>query len=156
LSLAKEVPDAFVWATDASADALEVARGNLVGLGQAAVGRVELRHGDWFDALPEALAGMLTLIVSNPPYVRDDEPLPAAVADWEPRGALYGGADGLDPIRRIVTAAPRWLARPGALVLEHAPDQGDAVQSLMRTAGAEDTSTHNDLVGRPRCTVGKW
>jgi release factor glutamine methyltransferase len=156
LSLAKEVPDAHVWATDASADALEVARLNLIGLGQAAVGRVELKLGDWFGALPDALTGMLTLIVSNPPYVRDSDALPAEVADWEPKDALFAGPDGLDAIRRIVNDAPRWLARPGALVLEHAPDQGDAVQSLMRTAGAEDTSTHNDLVGRPRCTVGKW
>jgi release factor glutamine methyltransferase len=156
LSIAKEVPDAHVWATDASADALEVARLNMIGMGQAAVGRVELKHGDWFDALPDALAGMATLIVSNPPYVCDGSELPAEITDWEPAEALFGGHDGLDEIRRIVTAAPQWLARPGALVLEHAPDQGDAVQSLLRTAGAQDTSTHNDLVGRPRCTVGKW
>jgi release factor glutamine methyltransferase len=156
LSIAQEVPDAHVWATDASADALDVARFNLIGLGQAAIGRVDLKHGDWFDALPEALMGMVTLVVSNPPYVRESDVLPPEVADWEPAGALFAGPDGLDQIRRIVAAAPQWLARPGALVLEHAPDQGDAVQSLMRAAGAEDISTHNDLVSRPRCTVGKW
>jgi release factor glutamine methyltransferase len=156
LSIAKEVPDAHVWATDASADALEVARLNLIGMGQAAIGRVDLNHGDWFAALPDALMGMATLVVSNPPYVRDTDALPPEVEQWEPAAALRSGPDGLDDIRRIVAAAPQWLARPGALVLEHAPDQGDAIQQLMRAAGAEDVSTHNDLVGRPRCTVGKW
>ena len=156
LSIAKEVPDAHVWATDASSDALEVARLNLIGLGQAAVGRVDLRHGDWFHALPDALAGMITLVVSNPPYVRDDETLPAVVERWEPAGALRGGARGLDAIERIVADAPHWLARPGAVVLEHAPDQGEAVTALAQAAGAEDVSTHPDLVGRPRCTVAKW
>ncbi|HVT78571.1 MAG TPA: peptide chain release factor N(5)-glutamine methyltransferase [Acidimicrobiales bacterium] len=156
LSIAKEVPDAHVWATDASPDALDVARLNLIGLGQATLGRVDLKHGDWFDALPDALMGMITLVVSNPPYVRTTDTLPAEVAEWEPAEALVAGPDGLDAIRRIVAAAPAWLARPGALVIEHAPDQGDAIQQLMRDAGAEDVSTHNDLVGRPRCTVGKW
>lgn len=156
LAIADEVPDANVWATDASADALAVASLNLAGLGQRAVGRVDLRHGDWFAALPDALQGMVTLVVSNPPYVRDDDPLPEVITDWEPLSALRAGPDGLDDIRRIVAAAPAWLARPGALVVEHAPDQGDAIRALATAAGAVDVSTHNDMVGRPRCTVAKW
>lgn len=156
LAIATEVPDAHVWATDASPDALDVARLNLIGLGQAAVGRVELREGDWFSALPDALQGMLTLVVSNPPYVRDTDALPAEVEQWEPAAALRAGPDGLDDIRRIVHAAPEWLARPGALVLEHAPDHGPTIQELARAAGAEDVSTHPDLVGRQRVTVAKW
>lgn len=156
LSIVTEVYDAHVWATDASGDALDVARFNLIGLGQAAAGRVELKLGDWFDALPDALVGMLTVVVSNPPYVRDDDLLPAEVADWEPVDALRGGPAGLDDIERIVHGAPLWLARPGALVLEHAPDQSDAVAALCRGARAEIVSTHPDLVGRPRCTVAKW
>lgn len=156
LSIAKEVVDANVWMTDASADALEVARLNLIGLGQAAVGRVDLKHGDWFAALPDALQGMVTVIVTNPPYVKDSDPLPPVITDWEPLSALFAGPDGLDDIRRIVAEAPTWLARPGALVVEHAPDQGEAIQSLMTAAGADQVSTHPDLVGRMRCTVGKW
>ncbi len=156
LSIAKEVPDANVWATDASQDALAVASLNLAGLGQAAVGRVDLKHGDWFGALPNALQGMITLVVSNPPYVRETDELPPVITDWEPMSALFSGPQGLDDIERIVNEAPLWLARPGALVLEHAPDQGPAIQTMLKAAGAEDVSTHNDLVGRPRCTVGKW
>jgi len=156
LSLASEVSDINVWATDASADALEVARLNLIGLGQATVGRVDLKHGHWFDALPGALMGMFTLIVSNPPYVRDHDVLPAEVAEWEPASALRAGAHGLDDIEHIVRWAPQWLARPGALVLEHAPDQGPAIHALAKAAGATDVSTHADLAGRQRCTVVKW
>ncbi len=156
LAIATEVPDVNVWATDASADALEVARLNLIGLGQAAVGRVDLKHGSWFDALPDALAGMITLVVSNPPYVKDADPLPAVITEWEPLSALRAGPKGLDDIERIVADAPRWLARPGALVLEHAPDQGEAITAMATAAGAEDVSTHKDLTGRPRCTVAKW
>lgn len=156
LSIAKEVVDANVWMTDRSADALEVARLNLIGQGQATVGRVDLKHGDWFAALPDALQGMITLIVTNPPYVKDTDPLPPVITDWEPATALFAGTDGLDDIRRIVAEAPAWLARPGAIVIEHAPDQGDAIQALATAAGASDVSTHPDLVGRPRCTVAKW
>jgi release factor glutamine methyltransferase len=156
LSIADEVPDANVWATDASPDALDVARFNLVGLGQRAVGRVDLKHGDWFGALPTALQGMITLVVSNPPYVKDTDALPPVITDWEPMSALLAGPRGLDDIERIVAEAPLWLARPGALVLEHAPDQGDAIQEMAKAAGAEDVSTHKDLTGRPRCTVAKW
>ncbi|MEY2398226.1 MAG: release factor glutamine methyltransferase [Actinomycetota bacterium] len=156
LSLATEVPDVNVWATDASADALEVARLNLIGLGQAAAGRVDLKHGDWFAALPDALRGMITLVVSNPPYVKDSDELPPVITEWEPVSALRAGPDGLDHIDRIVRDAPLWLARPGALVLEHAPDQGPAITEMAVAAGAQDVSTHSDLAGRPRCTVAKW
>ncbi|MEY2469438.1 MAG: release factor glutamine methyltransferase [Actinomycetota bacterium] len=156
LSIAKEVPDANVWATDASADALEVARLNLIGLGQAAAGRVDLMLGDWFDALPDALVGMITLVVTNPPYVRSGETLPAEVEEWEPVSALRSGERGLDAIERIVAEAPLWLARPGALVVEHAPDQFEDITQMAIAAGAEAVSTHKDLVGRERCTVAKW
>ncbi len=156
LSIATEVPDANVWATDASSDALEVARLNLIGQGQAAAGRVELKLGDWFEALPDALRGMITLVVTNPPYVKDTDPLPPVITDWEPASALRAGPAGLDDIARILAEAPVWLARPGALVVEHAPDQGEAITEMARSAGAEDVSTHPDLTGRPRCTVAKW
>src|SRR5205085_10546617 len=129
---------------------------NLIGLGQAGAGRVELKHGDWFAALPDALRGMITLVVSNPPYVKDTDEPPSVITDWEPASALRSGPDGLDDISRIVHEAPLWLARPGALVLEHAPDQGPAINAMAIRAGATDVSTHPDLVGRPRCTVAKW
>ena len=96
LALARELPDAEVWATDVSDDALAVARANLAGVGSAAT-RVRLARGSWFDALPTELRGRLRLVVSNPPYVAEHEvpDLPADVAEWEPRDALVSGPTGL-------------------------------------------------------------
>src|SRR5688500_9147050 len=100
LSLAAERwPHVEVWATDASAAALSVARANLAGLGRRA-SVIRLVEGDWFAALPADLQGRVDVIVSNPPYVAADDALPREVADWEPTEALLSGADGLDDLRR--------------------------------------------------------
>src|SRR5258708_6508446 len=84
LSLAAELKGAQVWATDCSAEALDVASANLCGLAGFAATRVRLVEGSWFAALPASVRGQLDLVVSNPPYVGDDEALPPEVADWEP------------------------------------------------------------------------
>src|SRR5438105_5970876 len=75
LSLAAELPGVDVWATDVSADALAVARANLAGIGTFAAARVRIQEGDWFGALPPELRGRLDIVVSNPPYIGDDESL---------------------------------------------------------------------------------
>ena len=105
LAVAAEVPDALVWATDVSDDALAVARANLAGSGSAVGPRVRLAAGRWYEALPDALRGRVDLIVSNPPYVAEGEELPAEVADWEPRDALVSGATGLEAIDEVVAGA---------------------------------------------------
>ena len=94
ISVALEVPAARVWGTDRSEDALAVARANLSGMGGRVAPRVRLAAGDWFEALPDELRGRVDLVVANPPYVGDDEVLPAEVADWEPAGALFAGPTG--------------------------------------------------------------
>lgn len=154
LSVAVERPTAQVWAVDASADALAVARANLAGIGQAGT-RVSLVEGSWFDPLPRDLQGTFDLVVSNPPYVADSDPLPAEVVDWEPRQALIPGPTGLEAIEEIVAAAPVWLRRPGALVVELAPAQADAAVELARAAGFEAAEVADDLAGRPRALVAR-
>ncbi|MGH9026661.1 MAG: N5-glutamine methyltransferase family protein, partial [Acidimicrobiia bacterium] len=101
LALASELPDAEVWATDASLDALAVARANVVGAGSTGV-RVRLAEGSWYGALPPHRRGELTLIVSNPPYVAEHETLPPEVAEYEPREALVSGPTGLEAIEIVV------------------------------------------------------
>lgn len=153
-SVAAERPRALVWATDVSADALDVARNNLAGLG-APGSRVMLCEGSWFHALPESLRGALDLVISNPPYVAASDELPAEVADWEPTGALVPGPTGLEAIEVIVAEAPAWLARPGVLVVEVAPTQADAVLALAEGAGFTNARVAPDLWGRPRALVAR-
>ena len=144
---------AAVWATDASTDALEVARANLAGVGRAGA-RVRIAHGEWFDALPEELGGTVDLVVSNPPYVAATADLSPSVAEWEPAGALFAGADGLDDLRVILAEAPRWLVPDGVVVCELSPEQGAAAVEL---AGEhfDEAFLAPDLTGRDRALVAR-
>jgi release factor glutamine methyltransferase len=155
LSMAVELPTAEVWATDASPDALAVARANLAGCGSRAATRVRLIEARWFEGVPDALRGHLDVIVSNPPYISAGEELPPEVAEWEPRQALVAGPSGLEAIADIVAAAPAWLARPGALVLEVAPHQAPAATALARDAGFAGVDVYPDLHGLLRVLVGR-
>jgi release factor glutamine methyltransferase len=154
LSIAVEVPEAHVWATDASGDALAVARANLAGIGRAGA-RVRLEEGSWFDALPGLLQGRVDLVVSNPPYVADHEVLPAEVAEWEPAAALFSGPTGLESVGAVLADAPTWLARPGAVVIEVAPHQAEAAVALAFEAGFLDAEVRPDLAGRARALVAR-
>ena len=155
LSLAFEMPRGTVevWLTDVSADALDVARANAAGLGIAGAG-VRFGHGSWFAALPAELKGTFGIIVSNPPYIATGDPeVEAVVHHWEPAGALYAGADGLDAVRAIAEGALEWLAPGGRLVLEIGARQGKAVAELLTSAGLTDVEVRTDLAGRDRIAV---
>lgn len=155
LSVASERwPSARVVATDASTDALAVARANLAGLGRAAT-RVELHHGDWWDAVPAELRGEVDLVVSNPPYVAPADELPQEVADWEPIDALIPGPTGLEALDAIVGGASSWLRRGGWLVCEIGDTQGDAVRRLATAAAFVDVDVLPDLTGRDRVLVAR-
>lgn len=154
LALATEIQALEVWAVDESPDALDVARANLAGIGRAGA-RVRLVLGDWFAALPAELRGTFGVVVANPPYVADGEDLPPEVADWEPTDALYAGVDGLDDIRRIISDAPAWLARPGSLVVELAPDQALTVGALAYGSGFDEVIIGRDLADRERYLVAR-
>lgn len=157
LALAAELPidGTEVWLTDASADALDVARANAAGLGRPAA-NVRFAAGSWFDALDDSLRGSFQVIVSNPPYIAVDDPeVEASVREWEPATALFAGADGLDAVREIVEGARSWLAPGGWLVLEIGHRQGDAVAGLARDAGLVEVAVRNDLAGRPRIVVAR-
>jgi release factor glutamine methyltransferase len=156
LALAVERPGLEVWGTDVSSDALAVARANLAGLGRA--GRhVRLTDGAWFDALPPELAGRIDVIVTNPPYVADGEivDLPAEVRDWEPHQALFSGPRGLEDIEHIVAEAPRWLSRPGSLLVELAPHQARHTVRVALAAGFATAAAWPDLTGRDRIVVAR-
>jgi release factor glutamine methyltransferase len=157
LSIAAERPDVHVWATDTSAQALEVASANLAGLGGDAAARVRLAHGDWWDALPQTLRYRVDLVVANPPYIasRELDELDAEVVAWEPTTALHSGPTGLEAIERILGDAGEWL-RPGApAVIEIAPHQADQATSLAHAAGFTHVEVRPDLAGRDRVLVAR-
>jgi release factor glutamine methyltransferase len=93
-------------------------------------------------------------VVSNPPYVADDDPhLPAL--RHEPISALTAGGDGLAALRSIVAGAPTHLAEGGWLVVEHGFAQGAAVRQLLDRAGLLGIESRRDLAGHERATAGR-
>jgi release factor glutamine methyltransferase len=155
LSIAVEVAGAEVWATDVSEAALVVARANLAGVGGMAATRVRMAAGRWYDALPPELRGRVDMVVSNPPYLAQDElaDLDPAVARWEPTDALVAGPTGMEAIEEVLDGAPRWLRDPGAAVIELAPAQADGAVALALAAGFSRAEVRPDLAGRPRALV---
>ena len=157
LSLASELPRGSneVWLTDLSADALEVARANLAGLGLIN-GDVRVAQGSWFAALPSELKNSFDLIVSNPPYIALYDPsVESSVLNHEPHLALFAGSDGLDAYREIISHADEWLATDGWIVLEIGHQQGDAVRELLAQNSFKQIEIRKDLAGRDRIALAK-
>ena len=157
LSLASELPRGSneVWLTDLSADALEVARANLAGLGLIN-GDVRVAQGSWFAALPSELKNSFDLIVSNPPYIALYDPsVESSVLNHEPHLALFAGSDGLDAYREIIAHAGEWLATDGWIVLEIGHQQGDAVRELLAQNSFKQIEIRKDLAGRDRIALAK-
>ncbi|CAN5763121.1 peptide chain release factor N(5)-glutamine methyltransferase [soil metagenome] len=155
LALASELPldGVAVWITDVSIDALHVASANLAGIGRKAR-NVRIGLGCWYEALEPSL--QFDVIVSNPPYVAEGDPdVEPIVRDYEPSAALYGGPDGLDHIRTIVTGAPDHLRPGGWLVLEIGATQFPAVAALLAGAGMSDIEIRRDLTGHDRIAVAR-
>jgi release factor glutamine methyltransferase len=146
LALKQARPGTRVTAVDTSPAALAQARANGARLGLA----VEWLASDWW----QALVGLrFDLVLSNPPYVEDNDPHLAALRH-EPLVALTSGSDGLDAIRAILRTAAMHL-QPGAwLLLEHGHTQAVAVCQLLTAAGFEAVQSRLDLAGHTRCSGG--
>lgn len=150
LAIAHQRPDAEVWACDASAAALAVARDNAQRLG---IPNVHFIESDWFSALH---GQRFDLIVSNPPYIAaDDGHLSQGDVRFEPLTALASGADGLDDIRDIVGQAGAHLEMQGWLLLEHGYDQAARVRELLQASGFAKVFSAQDLSGIERCSGGQ-
>ena len=153
ITIAKMRPDCQIWATDISPAALEVARRNAAWL-QAPV---TFLNGtpDWLSPL-QTLAP-LDAIVSNPPYIAaaEIENLQSEVHLYEPRGALDGGVDGLNPYRIFAANARELLAKGGFCVLELGDNQWQSVHQLFVTNGWEVEPAVYDLQNIPRVLVAR-
>ena len=143
LALQQHRPQARVNAVDASPEALAVARANAERLQLP----VHFIQSHWLAEVQ----GNFDLIVSNPPYIRSDDPHLAALTH-EPLQALASGLDGLDDIRNIIEQAPAHLKPGGWLLLEHGHDQAEAVRALFKQTGWQNTQSRRDLAGTERCT----
>jgi release factor glutamine methyltransferase len=141
-----EWPRASGVASDISPAALAIARRNADRHGVS--GRCAFRCADW-DA---GIEGPFDLVLSNPPYIAATEALGPGVAEHEPGGALFAGADGLDAYRRLVPALPRLLAPRGFAVLEIGHRQAAAVLAIGRASRLEG-GVECDLGGRDRAVV---
>ncbi|MCL1837317.1 MAG: peptide chain release factor N(5)-glutamine methyltransferase, partial [Treponema sp.] len=171
IALKHTMPELEVWASDISAEALEVAKANASRL--LPQGTIHFCHGDLFEALPNTdnkqhllpptsyflplSPPLFTVIASNPPYIPTAEIAGlSAEVRAEPVIALDGGSGGLDIIRRIIADAPKFLCPGGALLLEADPRQMRRIKSLFEENGFSDVQTYNDLSGSERVIGGKY
>jgi release factor glutamine methyltransferase len=168
ITMAAELPDANVVATDISSAALDIARNNAESLGVA--DRIDFREGDLFAPLAPvapvasvasvaSVAGeVFDAVISNPPYVGESErdSLAVEVRDHEPSEALFAGNNGLDTIRRIVAAAPEYVAPGGFCALEVGMGQPETVRALWSDAAPDWlVEVTSDLAGIERIVVAR-
>ena len=143
LALKQERPDLEVWATEVSADALAVSRGNAQALGL----EVEFVHGDLLAGVPARVDAVL----ANLPYVASGTVLSPEISRFEPASALFAGPDGLDVIRRLGGQ----VAHVPLVGLEVGPDQAESVQKLLQDAGFSAVEVLPDLAGRGRVVLAR-
>lgn len=151
VTIARERPDAEVWATDISPGALMVAQDNARAL-QA--DNIHFVVSDWYRALPDGLR--FHVIVSNPPYIAEGDPhLQEGDLRFEPIDALTDHGNGLSDLAAIVAGAADRLLPDGWLLMEHGFDQGYATRHLLTQAGFSEVFTARDLGGNERCSGGR-
>ncbi|MFN3534827.1 MAG: peptide chain release factor N(5)-glutamine methyltransferase, partial [Desulfatiglandales bacterium] len=152
ISVLKESKDTLFVATDISDAALSYARENASSEGVS--DRLDLRQGDLFE--PIGRWEHFAIIVSNPPYVREDqwEMLQPEIREFEPKVALTAGPDGLSIVRRIVREGIDYMKEGGLLLLEIAPSQAKEVSHMMEEAGLKDIRLLKDLSGAHRAVLG--
>jgi release factor glutamine methyltransferase len=145
IALAKELPEAEVYATDISAAALEVARANTAR--HQLENRIQFHHTDLLQGLEPS---SFDFVVSNPPYVGESEEdqVQLEVRKFEPRNAVFAGPTGLEVIERLIPQAQAILKPAGLLVMEISGSIAEGVKKLL--AEWEEVQITNDLQGIPR------
>ena len=144
LAIATEAPTTRVIAVEKSPEALVWLKKNVSVIAE----NVRVVEGDVADVLPGIKCDV---VIANPPYVPDAQPLPRDVAAFEPHVALFGGPTGMEIPKIFIAAASRLLKSGGVLVIEHTEEQGPAIADVLAIDFLE-IALHDDLVGRPRWT----
>ena len=148
IAIAKEQPDSKLVATEIDALALEVAKKNA----EKHKLKIEFIQSDWFANIAN---NKFDLIVSNPPYINEDDPhLDKYVYQYEPRKALISKQNGLEALTIIIAQAKSFLTQPGTLIVEHGFQQAESVGKLFRENKYNNIQCHKDISGHLRCTSG--
>lgn len=148
IAIARERKNCEVYGIDASREALDVARDNAA---RHAADNVRLFCGIWTEPVADL---RFDIVVSNPPYVRDDDPALEELR-FEPRSALASGPDGLDAIRTIARISRAVTDTHGNLLIEHGADQKDDVAAVLGENGWAHIRCFTDLAGHPRVTAAR-
>lgn len=153
IALAAKAPAAKIVALDVSPEALETAQQNASKNNVA--DRIEFLQGDGFAALPPGT--QFDLIISNPPYIASTEiaTLDPEVRDYDPRGALDGGPDGLDFYRRFALEARQWLNPAGKIMLEFGDGQGEAIRKIFEDQKWIVEAIREDYTQRQRILIAR-
>lgn len=149
LVLARERPQAKVFAVEQSPEALALARLNS---DRSGVKNIQWLQGDWYAPLDPTL--LFDAIISNPPYLASDDPHLADL-QHEPRTALVAGPTGLECLEHIILGAHSRLRPGGRILLEHGYEQAAAVSRLLHEHGFQQIQTHCDLAGRERVSSAR-
>jgi release factor glutamine methyltransferase len=152
ITLSRERPTTSVTGADLSADALVVARENAIRLGAVTTTFV---RSDLFAAFTPGKQ-RFDLITANPPYIAqgDSGTLAVDIRNFEPHLALFGGDDGLDLVRKIITEAPAFLDEGGVLAMEIGAGQSGEVVALFEAAGYREVGVRRDYGGHDRVVSG--
>ncbi len=153
ITIARQRPLCSIVATDISEAAMNIATKNVTKLGVE--GRVTLLPGETLAPLLNC-GRLFDGLISNPPYIRDDErgDLEPEVATHEPAEALFAGTDGLNVVRQILKQAPALLKPNAFIALELDPSQCNEATRLLQAAGFGNITTRRDLSGNDRVVMG--
>ncbi|MBB3143197.1 peptide chain release factor N(5)-glutamine methyltransferase [Halomonas organivorans] len=153
LAFASERPGWRVTGVDLRAEAVALARGNAARL---AIDSARFFVSDWFAAVEDNGGERFELIVSNPPYIADDDPhLARGDVRFEPRSALVAADEGMADLRHLVVEALAYLTPDGWLMLEHGAGQAAAVRAALSEAGYREVDSRRDLGGHERVSLGR-
>jgi len=152
LALASELPNRNVVGIDLMPDAQQLATTNATKL---KIQNVNFWAGSWFE--PLEIGTQFAVIVSNPPYIEENDPhLAQGDVRFEPLSALVAAEDGLADIRHIADNARHYLLDNGWLLFEHGYEQGLAVRTIFNQLGYQEVGTFQDYGHNDRVTLGRY
>ena len=152
LAVLSHLPNAYVSFGEIDPAHVELIKKNLF-VNDLPPNRADVRASDIFEVFGTE---QFDIIAANPPYIPEGRMLETSVTNYEPSQGLFGGPDGMQVIRAILKDCRKHLSAGGELWMECDIENIGATESLVRAAGADETTIHEDLYGRPRLLVSHF